>query len=711
LAGVLLIASRTAISALFGGDARASVGRLRQNLSIEDYLWVTVIVGIFLVLAIIGWLYAPSNGDSLVYHLARVEHWIQNRSVAPFAAHYLAQVELSPLAEFNMAHVQLLSGYDRLDGYVQLTAAIICAVGVTEIARLLGGSRRVQVMAAVICATIPAGILEATSTQNNYFAASIGVALLLLLLTWSPQKGLGVTDAALGAAIGLAVLAKGTLPSLFAPVVVLLLGVAAHKARRELGARTVGRQLARTATICTATFLVLAGPFLGQNIELFGSPFGPISKSTISVDLTAPAVAANVVRSTADNFMIGNGKSGIDTEVSKIMLGTLRHLYSFLGVAPADSRYAMGTNFGAFTVSDYSQSDRSEDSSADPWNVFLIIASIAALSLGVIRGAKELRTPLMVAAGLGLGYILFTGTARWSVFVVRYEVPLLVVWSALIALALGRLAPTIGRIVLAALVVASLPQLLNNVTRSVLHPSYHSSPYLSRYLVSLSGSIRPDVYNLESLTGTIAASSCHRVGLANWVLIEYPIWAGLHHDRWPGDIQDVDVHNQSSGLEQRDFNPCALIRQESSGYVAADDGNVHLEFGTYALAIEPDRPSPVGTSYPGFSSTISGVSILPGGGWTSTSDGPVLVSHGSVYLSSPHARRVQVQIRESSGQPRPLVTAPSGSKPLFAFPSPGMITLDLSVGEGATRIGLAPDSLTGGARVQFVNVSVAAANG
>ena len=111
----------------------------------ENTVWLTVVAFILGVLGYLGWSFLPSNGDSLVYHLVRVVHWIQDQSVGPFATHYVAQIELSPLAEFNLAHFHLLVGSDRLDAYVQLLACIICLVAVSEIARLLGGSRWTQV--------------------------------------------------------------------------------------------------------------------------------------------------------------------------------------------------------------------------------------------------------------------------------------------------------------------------------------------------------------------------------------------------------------------------------------------------------------------------------------------------------------------------------------------------------------------------------------
>lgn len=191
---------------------------------VEVRIGFIVLVAILSALGTTAWLYLPSNGDSLVYHLARVAHWEQQSSVAHFATHYTAQIELAPLHEFNMLHMHLLTGSDRLDGYVQLFAFVMCVLGAAEVARLLGAQAAVQVAAALIFAVVPSAVLEATSTQNNIFAAACGIGLVVLLLAWVPLGRWVSMAATLGLGTGLAILAKGTLPPLIGPVMGLLAG-------------------------------------------------------------------------------------------------------------------------------------------------------------------------------------------------------------------------------------------------------------------------------------------------------------------------------------------------------------------------------------------------------------------------------------------------------------------------------------------------------
>jgi hypothetical protein len=321
--------------------------RWPQQVLTWDGIVIVAIGAVFATLIVVGWQYPPSNGDSMVYHLPRAMQWIQNGSVAHFTTHYLAQLELAPLHEFNLAHLHLLSGgTDRFDGYVQLIALAICVIGASEVACLLGAGKSGQVLAALVCATIPSAILEATSTQNNLFAASIGLGILLVLLTWRPNAGTLPRAFILGCGLGLAALAKGTLPILLAPSCVVLGLLVLY--REWHGGRGMLTRLVASSVAVVISAAIVVGPFFARNYDLFGQITGPISRWTVSSDITLRSAAANVLRNTAANFMIGNGRDGLATAVSRAVLTGFEELWTPLGIRPEDSRYSLGWDFDAF---------------------------------------------------------------------------------------------------------------------------------------------------------------------------------------------------------------------------------------------------------------------------------------------------------------------------------------------------------------------------
>ena len=104
----------------------------------------------------------------MTYHMSRVAHWIQNQSVAHYPTNIPRQLELAPWAEFTVTHFQLLTGGDRLANSVQWFSMAGSLLGVSLIAQQLGAGVVGQVLAVVFAATIPMGILQGSSTQNDY---------------------------------------------------------------------------------------------------------------------------------------------------------------------------------------------------------------------------------------------------------------------------------------------------------------------------------------------------------------------------------------------------------------------------------------------------------------------------------------------------------------------------------------------------------------
>jgi len=670
---------------------RARVGAL----SIEDRVWLAVLAVIFALVAYLGLRYLPSNSDSLVYHLARIEHWVQNRTVAPFATHYLPQIEFAPLAEYTQAQLHLLGGSDRLDAVVALLAAAVAVVGASEVARMLGARRSVQISAAVVCATIPSLVLLASSTENDVFAAAVGMGLLIVILSQSGGAGWPARAATLGVTAGLAYMTKATIPFMLLPAAVVLLALALFRRRAAVRRPPAPRRAVAWAAMTVIGLLVVAGPFVIQETELFGSPVGPTSSAASSAPLTLEAGTANVIRNLSNNFHVGNGHSGWEYELSRTALPVLHRAFDALHVAQHDDRYSVTPAYTTFGVTDYSSSDTNEASGADPLMILLILASSVVLVVAVARGARTLRTALALALGLGLGYLSFTFTAKWGLWDVRYDIVLLVAWSPLIALALSRVSVWLTRVVLIILVVTCLPQLVDNATRplipSATFDTVSQGNYLAPYFVACcSGDVAVDAAAYATVSSALAESTCRDAALENWLVFEYPLWVGLDHNHWAGTLADDDVANQSTKLESP-VRPCARISQEGMHYITPDDGSANLQLAGLALSVDADRASTIRTPVPRFTSAAEGTRVFAGGGWSLEGLGqdPLLLGHGSLYVTSTVARRTRLVLHLPPGVPQPRVTltGPDGT-PIPSTVGRRAIRSIVDVRPGANRIDL-----------------------
>jgi hypothetical protein len=254
------------------------------------------------------------------------------------------------------------------------------------------------------------------------------------------------------------------------------------------------------------------------------------------------------------------------------------------------------------------------------------------------------------------GYFLFFGVARWSPFSIRYALPLVVAWCAVIAIALSRFPAWVLRVVLIGLVVASLPQLLDNATQPLVPPTVFAGSYLTPYFADRGSSNPPaqEAAAYQTATTVLAQSTCHRAALANWILLEYPMWVALGHDHWPGTLNDSDVHNRSARYGPPN-QPCAWLRQVGSRYVTPRNGTVDVQVGDVAVSVDAGDAASIHAVLPSFSSTVAGTRVLPGGGWSLAALGhdPLLGGSGSLYLSSDGARQVQLEFHLVPNVPQP----------------------------------------------------------
>jgi hypothetical protein len=95
----------------------------------------------------------------------------------------------------------------------------------------------------------------------------------------------------------------------------------------------------------------------------------------------------------------------------------------------------------------------------------------------------------------------------------------------------------------------------------------------------------------------IVASGCDRLGIANWILLEYPIWVGLDHAGWRGKIEHVRVQNASATLAESGFEPCALVTEPRRGpRLDVPAGWSEFSYGELAAAFDPRSAARLGVA-------------------------------------------------------------------------------------------------------------------
>jgi hypothetical protein len=129
------------------------------------------ILAILIATGLVAWFAPPNTFDSLTYHMSRVAHWAQNRSVGSYPTGIPRQAFMSPGAEVAVLQVYVLGQSDRLVNFVNWFAMAASLVVVSHIAKRMGAGPTGQWFGAVFAAALPMGIAQASSTMTDYVLA------------------------------------------------------------------------------------------------------------------------------------------------------------------------------------------------------------------------------------------------------------------------------------------------------------------------------------------------------------------------------------------------------------------------------------------------------------------------------------------------------------------------------------------------------------
>lgn len=236
-----------------------------QIVKIQPFLalLLSAVALITLTLGLIAVVAPSNNWDSLDYHLPRVVHWIQNGSVEHYPTSYTPQLYSPPWSGFAILHSYILSGGDRLANLVQWFSMLGSLIGVSLIAKQLGGDLRSQVFSVVLCATIPVGILHSTNAKDTYVVAFWLVCFVFYVVSANNQKITWTHVLKMSASLGLAVFSKGTGYIYGLPFAILFLLMDFRRDRAQAWKHI----LAIGAIIA----LINSNHYL-RNVELFGAP-------------------------------------------------------------------------------------------------------------------------------------------------------------------------------------------------------------------------------------------------------------------------------------------------------------------------------------------------------------------------------------------------------------------------------------------------------
>ncbi|MBD2440675.1 glycosyltransferase family 39 protein [Nostoc sp. FACHB-110] len=533
-----------------------------------------LIGGTIFIIAVVGLIAIispPNNWDSMDYHMSRVVHWMQNHSIAHYPTSYTPQLYQSPWSEYAILHLQILSGGDYFANLVQWLSMVGSIIIVSLIAKQLGAKLRGQVFSAVVAATIPMGILQASSTQNDYVVAFwiVCLAYYTLLVTQAGKQISWANCFYIGSSVGLAILTKGTAYFYVFPFVVWLLMAYIKRLRWQVWQPVL--------IIGFISLLLNIGHYL-RNYDLFASVLGEPSIYE-NDNLGINVLISNVIRNLS--LHLGTPLGFFNGNLNKL----IQVIHIFLGLDVADTRTTFSRNFfvpGGWSTLGLTGNENSAG------NLFHVL--FFCLTSFVFAGKKSLRKQRYIFAyyvTVICTFLLFCYVIKWQAWNSRLHLPFFVLISPFIGLVLAEIKnKKVAIALLTLLLCSSLTWVFFNRYRPII--SSHSIFQLSRTEQYFSN--RPYLKNTYiQAVEFLNANKCSNIGLLlgndPW---EYPFWVLAQHNQNPVKFQHINVTNVSAkkSLEPpfQNFAPCGILVMQTKKSKLEKRENILFKDKSYTKA-------------------------------------------------------------------------------------------------------------------------------
>ena len=519
--------------------------------SVLDAVCVLGVSAILITVGLIAWISPPNSTDAMAYHLPRIVYWAQQRSVAFFPTDYYNQIMLQPLAEYFMLHTFVLSGGDRWVNFVQWLGMAGSVAAVSSIAQLFGAQRRGQVIAALFCATLPNGILQASGAKNDYLLALWLACLAYFAMRFAAdQKREDLFYCV--SALALALFTKAT-AYLFAPGLLVAISLPVWRA-------FPARRLVWAGVALVAGVLVVNGAQYARNVGLTGSPLGYDSAHGDGFfrwrneSFGWRQTSSNLARNLADQ--LGGPSPAWNQQVYSVVVW----FHRFIGadVNNPDTTWR-------WTTYEPPRYANHETNANNRWHLLILFAVCIALAARAMRLGPS--SELWYLLGVLAGFVLFCFYLKWQLFLARMFLPLFVLASPVAGVELGKLRPLAAQWLLCLFLLNnSRPFLLENWVRPLKGAN------------SILRTSRDDQYfadmkpwnNRESYLRAVDLMSrdqCEQIGIdIHEFPLEYPFQA-LMRERKP-DVQfdHTGVNNESTKYARRQPNrACAVLCMDCAG--------------------------------------------------------------------------------------------------------------------------------------------------
>jgi hypothetical protein len=387
--------------------------------------------------------------------------------------------------------------------------------------------------AALVALTVPEGVTQAISTQNDFMSSQWILLLAVFALLLAREPGNRFYAAGVAAAFALGVNNKPTMFIYAAPFAAALGLWAARQSLR----------LFLTLGVAGAVFaLALNLPWMTRNYRVFHSPLGSAATRKMQpLENHAPAkMAANLVRNLG--LYSGTPFTPATTALNDILLG----FFDLLGEPAQDPGSVWHDT--TFTPSHNAEIENGDGFGGIMTALPPLLAAVFFLAKFKWKSPVALYPMLVIA-----GFALFSGYLKWQPWHSRLHLPFFILAAPFAGMVLGWVWNRWCVLVSALLLVVNALLLLYYNPTYPIH-LLSGEPFKTREERYFCW--RPALYPCTSelardLVQSGVTNVLLNIGVDTW---EYPLWVCLKNRGFQGTIQHAFVDNESGALEPRDLD-------------------------------------------------------------------------------------------------------------------------------------------------------------
>ncbi len=523
-----------------------------------------VFVLIILPLCLLSIFIPPNNWDSMAYHLPRVEHWIQNGNIYPYNTNIVRQVLTSPLSEYMLVNIQLLSETDSFFNIVQFASFLLILIIGTLIFKEFNINYEGQLLLVFALMSLPMMIFQSTTTQTDLLASIFFLSFIYFaLLTYKELDKFKFNIIYLIISLALGILTKYHIAIFAFPICLYLVYFIISKKKVN--------KFYFTILIGIIIFSVILLPLFARNIYFFGSITG---KEVFAENATIVNSTLNIKN------MLSNDLKHIFDFISlpvdfynKILFSINHSIHSLIGI----SEDAPGNNWAGepFMVNNHLTEDTAGSLIHAIW--------IAIPFVFIYKMKNKIQLTLLIFYSF-IALSLYSLFFRYTPFDIRLLLPiilLLIIISTFILVTQVRSQLVIKFFIAFLFLIALLPVYFNRAKPIIIDPFYLKrilvhSPKAETKIKNIFEKSRLDNYftqnqvvqkNIDSLFRSIP-KSYNRINLKiEFDSYEYLIWvyAKQKYDSfYIGNSDSLPYKSYSKNIKPNDYYN--IIIQDQNKY-------------------------------------------------------------------------------------------------------------------------------------------------